>query len=317
MPILKSAAFGWENCARLSNDSVELLVTLDVGPRILSYRALDGQNVLGPQAGQLGTQGEEGFRVRGGHRLWTAPEEARSYEPDNSPVEYAFEGDYGLRVAKPATAPWRLRKSMTLTLDPQGSRVRIEHQLTNEGSEPTRVAAWALSVMAPGGVEYIPQPPLGLHGKGPPGREFLPDRVIVPWSFTDFTDARWRFGRKYFTLEPKSDGSPTKLGLLHTQRWVGYLLPGAFFVKTLVAEPGATYPDLGCNFETFTEKDFIELESLSPLRDLAPGESVGHTEHWYLFNGITPPASRDEAVLDAWFAPYLAEIGIPLIAPIL
>ncbi len=46
-----------------------------------------------------------------------------------------------------------------------------------------------------------------------------------------------------------------------------------------------TYPDFGCNCETYTAGTFIELESLGPLEVVAPGESVQHLERWSLFEG--------------------------------
>ena len=37
----------------------------------------------------------------------------------------------------------------------------LTHRLTNVGQKPTDLAPWALTVMAPGGVEIIPLPPKG------------------------------------------------------------------------------------------------------------------------------------------------------------
>ncbi len=40
------------NCLRLSNGEIELIVTTDVGPRVIGYSFVGGENVLGedPQA---------------------------------------------------------------------------------------------------------------------------------------------------------------------------------------------------------------------------------------------------------------------------
>ncbi len=305
------AAFGWEHCAQLSNAHAELLVTLDVGPRILSYKTPGGQNVLNAVIPEgLGTSGESEFVVRGGHRLWVSPEDARSYAPDNIPVKFEQTKEGAIYVENAPVAPWQIRKAMTISLAAESSAVRIEHRLTNESNETITIAAWALTVMAPGGLEIIPQPPLGQHGKGAPGREFLPTRVIVPWSFTDLSDERWKLGRRFITLRSKPGSTATKLGLFHDERWVGYILPGALFIKTFESVPDAKYPDFGCNFETFTQDTFLEMESLSPLQTLEPGQSVDHVENWHLFGGVTPPESLEESVLEEWFAPFLAKIGL-------
>ncbi len=305
MSVEKISAFGWENCARLANEHAELIVTLDVGPRILSYKLTNGENVLRTYPDQLGKSGEPKFQVRGGHRIWVAPEDDRTYAPDNGPVKFTFKEPSILEVETPASPPWNVRKSMAISLAVESSAVLIQHRVTNEGREPIGIASWGLTILKPGGLEIIPQPPLGTHGK-----EFLPNRVIVPWTYTDLSDDRWKLGRKYFTLRPKPGRPATKLGLSHRERWVGYLAAPSFYLKTFDYEDGARYPDLGCNFETFSKEDFIEIETLSPLRQLAPGESVGHTETWHLFGGITEPDALEEAALERWLAPFLPKIGI-------
>jgi hypothetical protein len=65
---------GLPNCLRLSNGEVEIIVTTDVGPRILHYSFAGGENVLGlhPEAKLETALGE--FKPYGGHRLWIAPE---------------------------------------------------------------------------------------------------------------------------------------------------------------------------------------------------------------------------------------------------
>ena len=80
---------GWKNNLRLSNGTAELIVTLDVGPRVISYRLRDGKNVFKQYAEQLGKTGEPDWQIRGGHRLWVGPEDlTRTYAPDNGPVQY-------------------------------------------------------------------------------------------------------------------------------------------------------------------------------------------------------------------------------------
>ena len=82
------------------------------------------------------------------------------------------------------------------------------------------------------------------------------------------------------------------------------------FIKTFDYVEGEKYPDLGCNFETFTNNEMLEIESLSPLKTLAPGESVSHTEHWYLVGECSQPASLKEADLEAWLQPHLRQLGL-------
>lgn len=305
MPAAKISALGWDNVAQLSNAHTEVLVTLDVGPRILSYKLTGGENILRVFPDQTGKQGEEGFKGRGGHRMWVAPENDRTYAPDNGPTKYELSEPNVVRAETPPDKKWQIRKEMTVSLAADSSAVMIQHRATNEGAEPTSIASWGLTIMAPGGWEIIPQPPLGEHGK-----DFLPNRVIVPWTYTDFSDDRWKFGRRFWTLTPKADRPSTKMGFAHRERWVAYILGKQLYLKSFDYEDGATYPDLGCNYETFSKGDFIELESLSPLRTLGPGQTVSHTETWYLFGDITAPDALDEAALEHWLQPYLRKTGL-------
>src|SRR4051794_12955774 len=148
----KVAYQGWKNNLRLSNGDVELIVTLDVGPRVISYRLADGKNVFKEYAGQLGKAGEKDWQIRGGHRLWVGPEDlTRTYAPDNAPVQLQELKILGrVRLTQPADA-YGIQKQMEIRLERTGSRVTVLHTITNVGKEPAELAPWALSVMAPGG----------------------------------------------------------------------------------------------------------------------------------------------------------------------
>ena len=45
---------GWPNCYRLSNGTVELIATADVGPRIIRFGFTGGQNLFAEFPDQLG-----------------------------------------------------------------------------------------------------------------------------------------------------------------------------------------------------------------------------------------------------------------------
>ena len=60
---------GWNRNLCLANDHAEVIVTLDVGPRILSYKRSAGENVFKNYDDQLGSSGESDWKIRGGHRL--------------------------------------------------------------------------------------------------------------------------------------------------------------------------------------------------------------------------------------------------------
>src|SRR5688572_6636888 len=84
---------GWENCYRLNNGTLEVIVTADVGPRIIHFGFIGGENVFKQFPDDMGQKGGNEYRFYGGHRIWHAPENRpRTYAPDNDPVDH-FELD--------------------------------------------------------------------------------------------------------------------------------------------------------------------------------------------------------------------------------
>jgi hypothetical protein len=82
-------------------------------------------------------------------------------------------------------------------------------------------------------------------------------------------------------------------GVYNPAGWGAYFLNGTLFLKGAPVTHGAVYPDFGCNFEVFTNPDFLELESLGPMVGLGPGESMSHTERWALFGNV--PGGDDDS----------------------
>jgi hypothetical protein len=227
--------------------------------------------------------------IRGGHRLWVSPEDPqRTYVPDNGPVKHETLADGTVRLT-PEPDAFGIQKQIDVKLDAHGSGVTITHRLTNKGQKPSELAPWALTVMRPGGVEIIPLPPKAPHPGGASNaksaEDFGPNMELILWPYFDFSDDRWTFGHKYITLRQKDRG-PTKLGLANREGWVGYINDGLLFVKRMPYDRSRTYPDRGASYETFSNPDMVEMESLGPLVTLKPGESTDFVEHWSLHSGV-------------------------------
>jgi hypothetical protein len=289
---------GWENNLRLSDGTVELIITLDVGPRILRYAEVGGENVFWEKKEDLGGTGEDEFMLRGGHRFWHAPEiPERTYYPDNGPVQAEKLSANSVRLRSATEIPAYVIKQMDVSLDPETHGVTIVHRIINVGQWPITLSAWGLSVMAPGGLEIIPLPE-----KVPHPEALLPEFPLVTWSYTDLADPRFTLGTKYILVRQQKRG-PNKLGLLLTKGWAAYLRDGLLFVKSVPYEQGEEYPDMGCNYETWTNQDMLEMETLSPLHTLAPEEVVEHVEHWRIAKDV--PQVKTEADVDKVILPLV------------
>jgi hypothetical protein len=79
------------------------------------------------------------------------------------------------------------------------------------------------------------------------------------------------------------------VGYFNPHGWIGYWLDGVLFIKRFDAQASASYPDNGCNAESYCNDKFIELESLGPLASLSPGQTAVHTELWEVTDGLETP----------------------------
>ncbi len=282
---------GWKNNLLLTNGDVELIVTLDVGPRVIAYRLPGGFNVLKNYDGMMGGTGEAEWQIRGGHRFWLAPEDlTRTYFPDNRPVKYEALGAHAVKITPPPETEYGVQKEMHLKLGANGTRVDVTLKVTNIGTKPTELAPWGPTVMAPGGVEMIPLPPKAPHPghpkKAKSPADYAPNQELILWPYFDFADTRWSFGKKYILLRQDVNKGPTKIGLAHRMGWVGYLNSHTLFVKRFDYREGAVYPDLGTRYQTFSNEDMLEMETVGELVTLQPGQSAELSETWELHGNV-------------------------------
>ena len=268
------------NCYRLSNGAVEVVVTTDVGPRVVRYGFVGAENVLGEVPGAAVETELGAWKPWGGHRLWTAPEAMpRSYVPDNDSVEFEIADERTIRLVQRIERETGVQKELTVALDEEGSGVVLRHRIVNRNVWSVELAAWGLTIMRGGGEAILPQEPYGPHPEC-----LLPARQLVLWPYTNMSDPRWTFGQRYIRLRVQEAApAPQKIGVANKRGWAAYRLGETLFVKRFDYAEGASYPDLGCNNEVFTASSFVEIESLSPLRRLEPGEAVEHVESWHLF----------------------------------
>lgn len=268
------------NCLEISNGCVNVIISTDVGPRILFYGFDGGENILGWHPGAEVNTVLGKWKPYGGHRLWRAPENMPlSYAPDNDSVKFEKIGDLSVRLISPIEPGSKTQKEMVVTLAGSGTDVTIDHKITSHGNAEFEISAWALTIMRPGGEAIIPNEPFKPYGPA----ALLPVRSMALWPYTDFTDSRWKFENESIRLSIDENAhSAQKIGVLNRQGWAAYQWENLRFVKRFEYLPDAAYPDMNSNVEVYTDGGFVEVETLSPLQKLRAGESVIHQEQWGL-----------------------------------
>ncbi len=290
---------GWSNCYRVSTPQIELIVTSDVGPRVIDCRLPGGENLLYQFSEQMGKTGGETFRFYGGHRLWHAPEDPeRTYQPDNQPVDVQQTANQ-LQLTAPAERKTGIQKHLHLT--PHETSITLDHILTNQNLWDVTLAPWALTMLKPGATAILPLPPRGSHEDN-----LQPTSRLALWAYTDLSDPRWQYGRQYLRLRQDSQHStPQKIGA-YPVTWLACVLDDVLFLKEFSAET-PPYPDNHSNAELFTDEKLLEVESLGTLAAIAPGESVMHREIWSLHRLDDPSQLQTDDDISAFVQPRLTQ----------
>ena len=290
---------GYGRCLEISNGTVVAVVTLDIGPRIIRYSFKDGENIMFEDRERVFFERGEAFDeaygegstwyIYGGHRLWTSPEGyPRSYYPDNSPVPYTLT-ERGA-IFSPEVQKWNGYKyEIEVEMDEAGTDVKVSMRVTNRAAWPVTLAPWGISVLSAGGTVIVPQP---TRNTG-----VLANRHIALWSYNRMTDKRFRWLDRYMILHQDASAGdvPFKFGLNSEHGYAMFFNHGDLFIKRFEAKKDGNYPDGGMSFETYTNKLFLEVESLGELKTLSSGESAEHIERWSLKKAELPELT-DEAI---------------------
>jgi hypothetical protein len=290
---------GWTHNARLYNQEIELITTLNVGPRVIRFGFIGSPNVFKEFPDQLGGTNEQAWMSRGGHRLWHAPEsKPRTYPFDNTPVACEEVDEYTIRLTADTEVENGIQKQIELSLSPTSNVVTVIHRITNTGRWAIELAPWALSVMDAGGMAVIPLPE-----KRPHTEVLVPDFPLVLWPYADMSDSRYHWGRKYITYMQDPQKGPSKIGLASPVGWAAYVVHDTLFVKYFDYYPDEVYPDFGCNFESYSNEEMLEVETLGPLTVLEPSDTLDHVETWRIFPNI--PMVKDETDIERVIRPLV------------
>jgi hypothetical protein len=256
----------------LTLGSYELAVAEDFGPRIIGLRRNDSPDFFARLDPELALRqpGGEVYRLRGGHRLWAAPEVPEvTYAPDDHACEVVATG-HSVRISAPPDSAG-LEKSITVT--PNEEKLLVDHRLTNAGRGPIRVAPWAITQLRLGGVAQLPL--TNVRDRD----DLQADRSLVIWPYTDLGDSRLSFASDRVFIHGRA-GPPLKLGSGPESGELSYSLENWRFLKTIQSPNEEPFADRGAVCQVYVKDTFLELETLGPLAPLDPGESAEHRETW-------------------------------------
>ncbi len=292
-------------CVKISNGTATAVVSADVGPRILFYGFEGGENVMHldlerksewfcDKHDEYYFEGAKSY-LYGGHRIWVAPESMpETYYPDNTPVDIEYTENGAVFTAPPQISN-NVQLSLEIKMADEGTAMTVSNRVRNVGSTAKEFAVWTVSVMKQGGLEIIP------HNTNKTG--CLHNRTLNLWEYTNPNDYRFYNGKRYMTV--KQDGTAIgkfKIGCNNRSGIAIYAASETVFIKRReVDHDSLVYPDGNSSFETYTDRNVLELEMLDAMKTVEPNEQSELTEYWSLARHSGTPDPRSDDEIDSFF----------------
>jgi len=309
---------GWR-AALLKNDLVSLVAVPDIGGRIMAYD-LDGYPFLFVDrnlAGQLFTPEENmgdgslaSWKNYGGDKTWPAPQGWDSDDQWHGPPDPVLDtGRYLLdllesdgntatvRMVSPTGSPTGIMIVRQATIRAGSSRVHLDLRFRNVADRPVRWSVWD--------VVQLRAERLDDNGRLAPDEECVVTAPINPRSrflrgfqvmFGDPLNPQWDLDAARGLFVGNYRWQIGKVGLDTRGGWAAFAnkTAGYAFVARFPVYPDEEYPDDGADVEFWTvgrgrvaNLDYehtdiylMELEVLSPLRHLNPGEETSFRVEW-------------------------------------
>ena len=189
------------------------------------------------------------------------------------------------------------RHRIEVSMNENTSELTLLHTIMNIGEYDIKLAPWCMTVAEKGGVEIIPQ------CKKNTG--LLSNRRVVFWPYSNVQDERFYMSDRYITLAQTDDERSFKVGVNNEDGWSAYVNKGSVFIKRFDFDLQGEYPDFSVNYETFTNGDIIEIETLGTLEVLKPGEFTQHEERWELTKCDEAFDRRNDESIDSFVIKYI------------
>ncbi len=272
---------GWDDCTLLTNKVVELIFVPQIG-RIMRYGYVGEANLLWENEALAGKTTDlkavnADWQNYGGDKLWPAPQAVWGWPPD--PVmdsgAHTIKTLSGNRVQTMGqkSPKHNLRFRREITLDTKGTGVTFVNSVFNTGEKEAEWSVWEVAQVVSPNVVIMP---LHKGGKFPTGYYTFKD--------ADPAEGKLKIVGNEVRVERDAKRS-SKIGSDSPLGWIASEKSGTRFEISHKPDPKATYPDDGCHLEIYTNPDplaYVEMELLSPLVTIAPGERYAHITRWKL-----------------------------------
>lgn len=155
------------NCVEITNGVIDIVVTVDFGPRIVRFGFVESENVFYNDLDRKHSARFENFSALfgknsvfypyGGHRVWLSPAGAgHAGYPDNFSVVYSILPD-SVVFTPPKQKHSDIQCGFEVVMGEDASDIMIIHTAKNYSKEAQTFGLWPITMVNGGGVVILPQ----------------------------------------------------------------------------------------------------------------------------------------------------------------
>jgi len=282
-PVAPAAEIVFDDAAEITNGVVRLAVAPSVG-RVVHFGYAGGENLLWISNDDIYRSPADYYNI-GGDKLWVAPQplwKSAFGHDGNWPPDGVIDGGEWtlveqtpdtLTIQSPESPHYGVVVRRTFHLPANKSQAVITNAILRLQANPHPVQIWS--------VTQIKVPDAAVL-------DVAHDAPATPTAFITLTDDTP--GKVEGHLATLGDGravawnlqegdAHAKLGSLG--RWVAGVYDGLIFRQSTSFDPNGAYPEAS-SVQVYRADVYTELELLSPLIQLAPGETLSNTVTWAL-----------------------------------
>ncbi|MEO0513931.1 MAG: DUF4380 domain-containing protein [Planctomycetota bacterium] len=284
LSVAPPAQIVFDDAVEITNGIVRLAVSPAAG-RVVSFGYAGGENLLWINQDSIydpPTQADAYYNI-GGDKLWVAPQPLwkNAFGHDNWPPDGVIDGQAwilveqtndSLTIQSPESPDYGVVVRRTFHLPPKKSQAVITNAILRIHANPHPLQIWS--------VTQIKQPRAAVL-------DLAPDAPAMPSAYITMTDETPAKVAGYVqTLGENAAIEWTQQGNAHAKlgslgRWVAGVYDGMIFRQSTDFDPNGAYPEAS-SVQVYRAGDYTELELLSPLIQLAPGETLTNTVTWAL-----------------------------------
>lgn len=269
-------------CVSINNGTVKVIVSVDVGPKIIFWGYTNGENMLYIpydifEYSEPISQNfpPDIFFKRYGHEIMLAYENSKPVVLSSGTTIYSIlqEG-----VVFSCSCPkLGLSVNLEIVIQDNLNSIMVIHSIENTNDKTQNFSICSSTFVSQGGTLLVPQNIENLDNS--------PNRVLSLWKKSNINDFRLYIANEYLRfnniLTDKS--SVLKLGINNKRAWSTYTKDGNTFLKHYLHNKKARYLNFDSSFIIDSKKNLLSLKVLSPIYKVKKNEVAKMAEYWSLF----------------------------------